>query len=85
MPDYQLPGPKSAEYLKISDEYEKGCTSNPARAFALFLYRFPGLFPERKLPFSRHIFSLTAINCHESRRQASCREELPRTRIDATT
>ena len=27
MPDYQLPGPKSAEYLALSDEYEKGCTS----------------------------------------------------------
>ncbi len=31
------------------------------RAFALFLYRFPGLFFERKLPFSLFIFSWTAI------------------------
>jgi len=27
MPKYQIPGPKSAEYLQMSCEYEKGCTS----------------------------------------------------------
>ena len=36
-------------------------SARAARALALFLYRFPGLFPERKLHFSRYIFSLTAI------------------------
>jgi 4-aminobutyrate aminotransferase-like enzyme len=28
MPKYQVPGPKSAEYLAMSAEYEKGCTSS---------------------------------------------------------
>jgi len=28
MPKYQVPGPKSAEYLRLSAEYEKGCTSS---------------------------------------------------------
>lgn len=27
MPQYQIPGPRSAEYLAMSEQYEKGCTS----------------------------------------------------------
>lgn len=27
MPKYAIPGPKSAEYLQMSEQYEKGCTS----------------------------------------------------------
>ena len=30
MPKYQLPGPKSAEYIAISQQYEPGCTSQQA-------------------------------------------------------
>lgn len=30
MPDYNLPGPRSAEYIAISHKYEPGCTSQQA-------------------------------------------------------
>ena len=30
MPDYNLPGPRSAEYIEISHKYEPGCTSRQA-------------------------------------------------------
>ncbi len=30
MPNYNIPGPKSAEYLQISEQFEPGCTSQQA-------------------------------------------------------